>query len=210
MTTLRAIPIAAAIAATYGCYGPEQAARPRTPGQTQLVFVDHGVLMPHGLPYERAGLILAGTLVPVQMRRRESAEGVVFDLVAHGQVVEDEQYFNSADGFKLVAAGGERYEPPVPIVRYPFKPGEAWDWSGKLHCGARARTATGNVVVDRDNLNVPGGPFQTLRVTIDLRIDGGGPATADRKLVFWFAPGKGIVKREFGFCSTREPIPEDR
>ena len=31
--------------------------------------------------------------------------------------------------------------------------------------------------------------------------------TVEHKLVFWFAPKKGIVRREIKFSTTREPMP---
>jgi hypothetical protein len=42
-------------------------------------------------------------------------------------------------------------------------------------------------------------------VEVKLEIDNGTPTWAQRKLSFWFLPGKGIVRRSFG-TSSRDPV----
>jgi hypothetical protein len=54
-------------------------------------------------------------------------------------------------------------------------------------------------------LNLAGGPYATIRAHVALVLDTGSPEPAKRELMFWFVPKKGIIKRDFGAISTREP-----
>lgn len=165
---------------------------------------------PAALPYERAALVLAGTVVPVDVQRVEERPGdVAFRLVAHGQLVEEERYRLETHSFSIVSAAGESYKPPIPLLANPIEAKKPWVWQGSLTSGVEHRNARADLVAIDERLNLPGGPYDSIRVDVELSIEGVGPQPAKRKLAFWFAPGKGIVKRDFGSSSTRAPLSEE-
>lgn len=164
--------------------------------------------MPGGAPYKRANLILSGTVVPVQVAMQKKAGTTKFSLSAHGVVLEEEAYQEDEGGFRLVGAGGERYDPPITLIPQPHRAGEQSKWVGQIVIGLLAIDAKATMSSARETLNAPGGPYDALRVDVRLYLDGGEPQPVTRDLRFWFAKGKGIVKREFGSGSTREPASD--
>lgn len=172
----------------------------------QELFHDNATLRPHSLPYQRAALILAGTTIPVDVSVLTSGDLIRFRLKAHDAILEEETYRVLPQGLQLVSAAGERYDPPIFIVRYPFRDGDRWSWNGTIESGDRHRQATAVVSVEGEKINLAGGQFDAIRVDVQLTYVG---EPARRTLSFWFNPGHGIVKREFGAGSTREPLPNE-
>jgi hypothetical protein len=156
-------------------------------------------------PYVRANLVLSGTVVPVQVTASRQGDQVRLRLDAHGETLEEELYRLDGDAFRMEYAVGERFDPPVTLMQSPVRPGETWEWAGTLSVGPLSRRATANVVTSREELNLPGGPYDALRVNVTLSLDSGKATPAVRELRFWFAKGRGLVRREFGASSTREP-----
>lgn len=164
--------------------------------------------MPGTAPYERANLVLSGTVVPVQVVTQKRKGSTKFSLSAHGVVLEEEAYEEDDGGFRLVGAGGERFDPPITLIPQPHRAGEESKWVGHIVIGLLEIDAKATTSTARETLNAPGGPYDALRVDLRLFLDGGEPQPVTRDLRFWFAKGKGLVKREFGSGSTREPAPE--
>ena len=180
------------------CNQPEALSKDRIGSSSDLVG--------EGVPYLQGNLILAGTVVPVAIEVKASGDQTRFDLVAHGETIEKEIYGNGPSGYSIIEAGGESYVPPVPILRFPLDVGDRWKWSGTASSGPIRHQATAEISTSREELNVPGGPYSTVRVKVELKFSGTGAAQPTvRNLDFWFAPGKGVVKRQFGASSTREP-----
>ena len=50
------------------------------------------------------------------------------------------------------------------------------------------------------------GSTPSVLVVVDLEIESGGQEPAKRKLRFWFVKDRGVVQRQFGIGSTREPV----
>ena len=58
-----------------------------------------------------------------------------------------------------------------------------------------------------ETLNLIGGHYETVVITIELSIDTDSAEPAEHKMTFWVSPEHGIVKRDFDFNSAREPRP---
>lgn len=185
-----------------GCNeGPEPAAK------SSRRFVDAESFSASATPYREGALVLAGTKVPVSLTREEEDKIVSFRLAAHGQTIEIERYESDSAGIRILAAGGETYDPPIPLLRFPFEIGDAWQWKGRASSGSVVHLAEAKVGTSSEVLNVPGGPFDAVRVSAVMLFQGDDLRQATRTLDFWFVPGKGVFKRQFGTNSTREPAP---
>ncbi len=160
------------------------------------------------VPYTKADLILAGTRIPVKLSLKRNGTELHFLLWASEQQVEEEVYDLTPAQLALINASGEAFSPPIPLLMFPLSPGREWDWSGTMMSGPTKRLATGTIQTQAANLNIVGGPYETVLVKLKLSMDGGGATPAERELSFWFARGAGLVKREFGSSSTREPASE--
>lgn len=144
--------------------------------------------------------------MPVEVQQTVKGSEIQLDLVAHGQVFETEGYVLSDASFDLVDAAGEHYEPKLPLLKFPMKVGDTWTWSGEMTAGQEPHKATATVTSTKDSVLLPGlGTTDTVLVVVDLSIESGGPTPANRKLRFWIANGKGVIKRQFGVASSREP-----
>jgi hypothetical protein len=163
-----------------------------------------GALKPDGSPGEEAVLLLGGVKIPVTVRREERDGMVVLALEAHGEVIEEERYAVSPEGFHLVDAAGETYDPHMPLLRSPMKTKDSWTWEGTMTAG-QTWPATAEISTSQDTLYVGERAMPTVKVEVLLQFDGGGPSPAQRTLSFWFAEDQGVIKREFGSHSARVP-----
>lgn len=159
------------------------------------------------LPYEKARLILAGTPLNVTMSKRAKPDGVEFDIKAGEETLEVERYQLDDHGFRFSALSDETFVPPIPLARFPgFKTGETWDWSGQAGLGPNKKPATATLTSTWETVNLAGGVAECVVVSANLVVKSDG-TDSKRVLKFWIQPKKGIVKREFGYSSTREPRP---
>lgn len=183
---------------------------PAAPVADRLYLRDHGSVRPDALPGPAAELLLAGTPVEVKVRHERSAgDELIVRLESHGEAVERERYRSDRRGFALREAGGEAYDPPLPLLRFPMEAPDEWTWKGRIGAeGAPRRSADAQVAARPETANVPGGPYPAVRVDVDLRIDGDGGPDVARRLTWWIAPGAGIVRREFGTGSSRTVRPD--
>lgn len=163
-------------------------------------------LSPGAMVPTSANLKIGDIDIPVEVQQTVNGSEVRLDLAAHGQVFETEGYLMSDKSFDLVDAAGEHYKPNLPLLKFPMRVGDTWNWSGEMTAGEKPHNATATITSTSDSILVPGlGTTETVLVVVDLSIESGGPTAANRKLRFWFAKGKGPIKRQFGVASSREP-----
>lgn len=144
--------------------------------------------------------------VPVEVVQASNGDRVELSLNAHGQTFEKEIYRVSTDSFELVEGAGEVYEKPLPVLRFPLAVGDSWTWNGTMSSGDGPHDASAKIATSEEPLLLPvEGSTASVLVVVDLSIKGAGPTPAARKLRFWFVKGKGLVKRQFGIASSREP-----
>lgn len=192
---------AAMTAAVFGCGGPQAEDRPSAKAQ----YPNHEALGADKLERDEANLILAGTKIPVAIRQERDGDRYKILVRAFDQTLEEESYRISKDEFLFEHLSGERFEPPIPIVRFPLTVGDKWDWTGDAFLGPLSRPASATVSTANDKLNLASGNLETVRVVVDLTVKTGRGTMADRKLQFWIKPRAGVVRREFGSSSLREP-----
>ncbi len=163
-------------------------------------------LQPDTAPGKKADMVMAGTRIPVNVLT--SKFGPVFRILlrAHDETFETEVYRSGPTAFSLSEAGGDVYSPDVDLIRFPMQVGDEWTWEGAVSSGGVRRKATARVKSTTANLYDNGVPMEAVRVDVALSLySEGTKSPAARKLVFEFVPGKGIVRREFGDASVREP-----
>lgn len=163
-------------------------------------------LQPDAAIAQNASLKIGQVDVPVAVVQSTETDRMILALEAHGQVFEREVYRVAGDSFDLVEGAGEVYEDPLPILKFPLAIGDAWSWKGKMSSGNEPHDASAKIATSSEPLLLPAeGSTPSVLVVVDLEISGAGPTPATRKLRFWFVKGKGLVKRQFGIASTREP-----
>lgn len=165
-------------------------------------------LNPRHLAFSQARLILGGTEVPVQLETEEDRGKLKVRVLAKGVVVEVEDYVLDANTFRFAGVGGEAFSPPITLLKFPMRSVGEWTWGGTIVSDPISRAAQARVVSSDETINTPAGQFEAVRVEVELAIDAGAPQKAERKLTFWFVPGQGLIKREFGASSTRVPVHE--
>lgn len=162
-------------------------------------------LKPETFPYDEGYLVLAGTQIPVTLEESKEGNILTFAVKANGALIEREQYQSDESGFRFLGGPGITFQPAIPLVRYPMKSDEKWEWSGKMVQSGSTYDAKAEIAAKSELLNTAAGEFMTLMIQVDLKLDVGTKEPAVRSLKFWIAPGDGVIRREFGASSTREP-----
>ncbi len=177
-----------------------------TPGPMIRVQQD---IEPAATPPEDATVTLSGTPFEVKVLAEKSGTSFLIRMLKEGEEFDREEYEDSAGAFRLVMAVGERYQPPIDLLRYPMSVGERWTWNGECLANGHPTVATAEVDTAEDTQYVGGAPVKAIRSRVTLRFDAvGGEQAAERVLTFWFAPGKGVFRREYGTGSVREPAKD--
>jgi hypothetical protein len=109
---------------------------------------------------------------------------------------------------QLVASQDEnaalmRYQPPIPLLRYPATEGDYLKWEGHFQIGKTKYPARAlSRISGREKLRTPAAVFSTLRLDtmIDVTRDEG---SFQLPSVRWLAPGIGFVRR--GFVENQNP-----
>ena len=161
-------------------------------------------------PYHEANVIISGIVMPVALTARHGEGTVEFVLELDDGEFDIEYYQYDDKSFRFVGTQFESYEPAIPLARFPFTVGDAWSWKGKSIFAGKTRSATATVTTGTEKLNVAGGPYETIVITIELSTAVDSAERAVREMKFWIAPKIGIVRREFDFDSAREPRPIDQ
>lgn len=150
--------------------------------------------------------MMGGTPMEVQVKAVSKDRLFNIELWYAGEIFETESYEVLPETVSLVNAAGETYDPPVPLLRFPMNVGDAWDWKGKMMTGPISHDSAATVTTGADKVDMAGSQSDAVRVDVDLRMDSGTDKPALRRLEFWFVKGKGLVKREFGSSTSREPL----
>ncbi|MCH7903619.1 MAG: hypothetical protein IH944_03525 [Armatimonadetes bacterium] len=162
-------------------------------------------------PYDEANIIIAGIVMPASLTARHGKGTVEFVLKLTDEYEIDIEYYQYDDkSFRFAGTPDESYEPAIPLARFPFTVGDAWSWKGESTFAGKTRDATATVTTGTETLNLAGGHYETIVITIELSTDVDSAEPAVRKMKFWVAPKHGIVRREFDFDVAREPRPIDQ
>lgn len=162
-------------------------------------------LQPDGNPGPKAQMVLAGTVIPVDLQTKQDGDQFGISLLYNQELFEKELYQNSGETFGLVNAAGETYKPPIPLLQFPMHVGDTLNWNGTMFTGPAGRDAKATIRSRDDKVDMGDAQTDALRVDVDLEISSGANVPANRHLAFWFVKGKGLVKREFGSSTSRVP-----
>lgn len=144
------------------------------------------------------------------LRVKKDGNTRVIELLYADKVVETEVYEVTTEQIGLVSwwDESERFEPPLPLLKFPMPLPSDWEWKGKHHIGSRALDAEAKVNATKETLDLATGTTETVKVTVKVTTRDGSGTEKERTLTFWFAPGEGPVRREYGLGQVREPRSE--
>jgi hypothetical protein len=195
----------------FGCSAVRLTARPtdhktEPPAVQGQLIGSFSELKPDAQPGAKADMLMAGTHIPVNVSVNRSGSRFEIILSAHNETFETERYRIVSGAFSLQGAAGDTYLPALDLLRFPSHLGDNWNWVGTVSSGGIQRHATATVSSSSTNLYSGGVTTEAVQVEVNLSLYSQGEKTpAARKLVFDFVPGKGIVRREFGDASVRQP-----
>lgn len=152
------------------------------------------------LPYSNGKKIVAGKAFSVTLELTPTSEGFELATKVDGTVEGKEIYLLDDKALSASAIYDAEFKPALPIMFLAVDPNQHIAWSGTMS----GQTASGEVVLSSEVLNLPGGPYHCIRSSATLEIES-KEKPVKRNLTFWIAPGKGVVSAQFGALSSREP-----
>lgn len=202
MTSIASAAALALALGVVGCF--------HTEGQGTAVskrYASSNELQPGTVPYDDAYLIFGGVPVETKLTSKHGEGTFAMFFESNGAVIDEERYGFDDTTFRYLGNQDEAFEPGITLLRFPFDVGESWSWSGTYKLGPEKRKAEAAIKTSSQRLNTVAGEFDTVQVSVVLKIESGAVEPVTQKLTFWFAPKHGIVRREFQYSTTREPMP---
>lgn len=190
----------------FGLCGCNNFSDAEVPFLGQTLATNPAELQPDALPYERAQILIEGTAIPVDVERSEGHEQVAFLFRLGESTIEEEHYAILPHKFALISTAENRFEPPLPLIKYPLHDQQEWTWSGEVLSGI-ATPAEAHLTARSESLHLDGGIHPAIRITVALEMQSPGESVVTRELNFWFSPGQGLIQRSFGTSSKRQPLP---
>ncbi len=181
---------------------PSSNPAPSPPGSGLSVTIHD--LAPDALFSPKGQLSFPSYIVPVSMRRKEAKGVVTFELLASDSVIQVERYASDATTFGLIEMSMETYKPSLPLLKTPMNIGDTWKWSGSQESGGITRKSWAEISTEVSRIPETG--LETVHATVSLFVDSSAGAPSKRKIDFWFAKGKGIVKCSYGDAITRTSL----
>ncbi|MCH8979360.1 MAG: hypothetical protein IH945_08985 [Armatimonadetes bacterium] len=175
-------------------------------GQDPARFSKSEDMRAYALPYDQAYIIYGGTPVQASVQAVNRPGEVDFSFEAHDEVLDMELYSYDDKTFRYRGSSTETYTPGILLLRFPLEVGDSWTWAGTFRWGDRERPAKAKISTASERLNTLAGEFGTVAVTVEVEVETGGKEPATYELLFWFAPERGLVRREFAHGTTREPM----
>lgn len=211
--------------AVVACTGNQQAPAPiDQPGGTSQApetisarYDTASDLKPDATPPELGSILLIGTQFDVVLKEIKEGDTTTYKWLTPeeegGSLVEEEQYSLQNSTFSLASKSAESFNPPIPLLKFPFEVGDTYEWKGEQQRGQGRYPATATITSSSEILNLPVGKFEAIRIDVNLLVEAGSPGGISNTFKFWFKPQEGLVMREFGVGSSREPrnapAPED-
>lgn len=181
------------------------AATPHSGTGPTITFAD---LQPDKLYAAKGKLTFPSYVVPVDLQRKEKSGTVTFELLASGSVIQIERYASSPSEFGLIEMSMETYSPPLTLLKNPLKIGDQYKWAGNQESGGINRKSWAEITTEVTR--IPESGLETVHATVNLSVDSSAGAPSKRRIEFWFAKGKGIVKCSYGDAITRSSAsPEE-
>lgn len=159
-------------------------------------------------PPEHAQMMYsAPPLIPVELKTERHGSNFTINLMAHGEIFDFEKYVSTDDSYSVSQAAGEDYVPPIPVLQFPLSVGGTpWTWKGNLFSELEAQPSHATITVSTDKVTIGQSAVSTIRSDVLVVIEPHGTMPgATRRMTFWFQEGHGLIKRQFGPTSMREP-----
>ena len=161
----------------------------------------------HKLPYTKAYINYGGSLAETNMSAVNRSGEVDFLFMVDGTLHEKESYKYDDKSFRFTGDAGDQYSPGITLLLFPFEAGDDWMWSGVyVMAGRDPKKASAKITTSSERLTTLAGEYDTVLVVCDLKIESGSIDPVHKELKFWFAPGKGLIRREIEFSPSREPM----
>jgi hypothetical protein len=108
------------------------------------------------------------------------------DVLVAGKYLTSEHDAVQDDGVYRYTIAGEKYDPPLCILKLPPKKGVKWTYEAKF----KGETTTGSTMLDEVEVKVPAGKYKAFRAESDYKV--GDQAV---NLTCWYAENVGLVKQ---------------
>jgi hypothetical protein len=141
-----------------------------------------------------------GTTTDYKLKTVREGSKVSFQAVSHDMIVDEETYEVKGDQVLLHYAAGEEFQEPIPLMKFPLKVGEEYEWKGAMVSSQESIEGAAKVVTSTDFVRLKDKSQDAIKVEINLTFGKG----ANRKLSFWFVKGQGVLRTEMG-KNVREP-----
>jgi hypothetical protein len=126
-----------------------------------------------------------------QVVKNETIDGkslAVMESVVNGMVVATEHLASTPEGVFRHRANGVSVEPPLCIVKYPFKEDESWEAEPKI--GPQQLKMKLKSGKKDEEVSAPSGRYKTVSVSVETTVNG-----VKINSQSWHAPDVGIVKQ---------------
>lgn len=149
---------------------------------------------------KEASYSIDGTRAEYKLEITKDGNRTKFSAMSHGAVIDTEEYEVNEDTVFLRHALGETFNGPVPLLRFPLRLGDTYEWKGTLNCETDSLVGSAKIQTSADSIHLKDRSQEAVKVEVNLIIDKVGT----RKLTFWFAKNMGVLKTEMG-KNVREP-----
>jgi hypothetical protein len=148
-----------------------------------------------------------GSQMGAHLEVRKSGKVRAFEMILDGKVIDREVYEIGENSILIHELLDEKFALPIPILKFPMKIGDGWDWKGKITSMQETLDAEATIETSASEVAMQGNSVRAICVELQLRIFEKPNKPVTHALRFWFVPGAvnghGLVKREFG-TSTRK------
>jgi len=147
-------------------------------------------------------LTIGNTILDVDVTQSYENGTVTESIKTHGEEVDKEQYQLHDSGLSLVEASDDKFDPPLPLFKFPAGGIQSFNWTGWVQEGPTSRQANAKISVKPQEIAFNNHEEPGISVDVALSIDSGTPVPSERTFTFWIT-SNGIVKRSFGAGTTR-------
>ena len=146
---------------------------------------------------KKTPLVLVITVSDV--KKTPDGDEAIVEYHIGDKVTQTETYRTSTAGIVRTGGGNDgksTLQPPLPLIKYPMKVGNKWDWKGTIQTPGGAVSGTAKYSVpELQTLKLAGQTMQAYRLHLVLTISQGGQS-GDFVNDYWFVPNIGLVKQK--------------
>lgn len=164
-------------------------------------------IKPYTQPYSDAYLLFGSATLETKLVTKVTPGSVQYDFLKGDTLIDKEQYRYNEKEFQYVGNENEVFTPGIPLLKYPFNVGDSWEWAGTYRWANLEREAVAIIKTQKEKIGTVIGEFDTIKVSVELTISAEMKTPSIQSFIFWIAPNKGIVQREFQNSGSREPMP---